>query len=528
MKPRKGYLPEQQHFPILGLNTLVPSTMLDAGSSPNIHNMEIVKGTLSKRRGYQPIGDAFEGTPMLLTEFESSAGAKHLVLITTTKQYRYDATADAWVNITYQLDESDVNWTGAVTDVVQAVSVLGNDGKWLIFTNGKDEPRYWDGAADTTAPLSTAPGWDFPGFVTCKTLATFYDHLIMGNVTTASQEKFSVYWSDVLSLTQWTSGTSGNALLTDSMGQIVRLEKLGDRLIIYCENSISMMSYIGGEIIYSFEELIRETQLLSPRSIINLGSVHLYMSLENIYLFDGSRQKTPIADVIHKTLREELYLSQRHFAFAYNDGPKSAIFWLVPTGDSTSVVYKQEYDVFNLRESHWTRLEYADRPTSMAYFSRDSTLLWNSAAIASLTWENADFTWRQASVRSGYPTRVFSGTTKVLISDETITNDDGETIESFWDSKDFTIPEEYQSELGRWIEIELELRGFEVEVFISIDGGQTFTTVEHLNLTPQWKHYRVLTDKVSRLFRIRLVNNCVNSNFEYRWHKVWFRPAGAR
>lgn len=528
MRTSKGYLPDEEVFPFTGLNTRVPATMLGTGESPALRNVTVTKGVLSKRKGYRTLGGTLSGTVMAEVEFETAAGVKHLVVFTTTKQYRYDGASDAFVNITKQTTGVDVDWTGDETDVISYAIVFGTAGKWIIFTNGKDPPRYWDGSMSKTALWSSASGFNLPDFVTCKTISTFYDHIVIGNVTTSSAQKQSVYWTTALSLTDFLTGSSGQQIITDSSGEIVRLEKLGDRLLAYCTNSISMISYVGGEIIYSFEELVKETQLLSARAIVNLGPFHLYASLENIYVMDGSRQRTPIGDDIQTVYREELFISKRHLSFVYNDAARSKVYWLIPNSANTTLVYEQEYDIFSIRESKWTIHEFADRPTSMAAFSREATILWNSPSISSLTWQNADFTWRQASVRTGFPTRVFGSGTKVYFKDDTLTSDGGKAISAYWDSKDFTLPQVYQSLLGRWIEIELDTQGYEVEVYISVDGGLTFSLMKHLDLNPHWVREKVFIDTVSPRLRVRLVNNCVNSNFSLRWIRVWFRPAGAR
>jgi hypothetical protein len=147
MKTGRGYTPADSIYPLEGLNTLDPSTQARPNFSPNCENVVIDKGILLKRKGYQALGSTADPTVALI-EFEDISGIKHLLRITTTKQYKYDAVADTWDNITYQVAAADVNWTGDEEDVVDWAVVSGVDTtfkKWVIITNGIDPPRYWDG-----------------------------------------------------------------------------------------------------------------------------------------------------------------------------------------------------------------------------------------------------------------------------------------------------------------------------------------------------------------------------------------------
>ena len=103
------------------------------------------------------------------------------------------------------------------------------------------------------------------------------------------------------------------------------------------------------------------------------------------------------------------------------------------------------------------------------------------------------------------------------------------SITSYWDSKDFTIPERYLSENARWLEVELQLKGTQVTIQYSLDEGGTWTTLkEDQTLTSTWTLFKYYVDKVSRTFRIRIKESSTSKTFEFRYLRVWFRPGGAR
>src|SRR6185295_9877401 len=128
-----------------------------------------------------------------------------------------------------------------------------------------DKPRYWDGSLATFYEFSTASvashgaALAYTGFVTCKTLASLNAYLVLGNVTTSANEPNVVVWSDTQSLTDFESNNSGAVLLVDAIGSILRVLPLGDRLVIYSEDTIHTMLHVGGDSIFSFEKILGGT-----------------------------------------------------------------------------------------------------------------------------------------------------------------------------------------------------------------------------------------------------------------------------
>jgi hypothetical protein len=122
---------------------------------------------------------------------------------------------------------------------------------------------------------------------------------------------------------------------------------------------------------------------------------------------------------------------------------------------------------------------------------------------------------------------VFGSGSDVFLLSSAASSDNGEDIESFWDSVDFTVPGAHRSFKSRWQEIELELRGTSVDVQYSTDGGLTFTDIETLTLTPTFDTYRVFFDTTSDRMRIRLRSDGTDA-FELQWLRVWYRPGAAR
>lgn len=603
MRLNKTHLSIKSSYPLRGLDTYIPSTMLDTGLSPQMNNVLATKGTILTRAGYSELGTsivdidaaAITDVVVALFEFETLTDTRWLVAITTKRQYRYDAAAGEWDDITalgttHTIDDTDSSgntftisgegdlsaefpdddtmvvsgtatndgtykivgttwsdpdfiievdnvttssetgsvavhqeWTGDETDYVDWALGTDNSGRRVFVTNGKDTPVTWDGTGNFALFQPT-----YTNFVTCKTFEIFFDTLLMGNITTTSSEPQLIAWSDIAEFDEFESGSAGFNLIADSQGPIKKLLRLGDRLSIYSDNSIGVVTNVGGTSIFSFEQLIQNTRLLSPRTIVSLGPYHLYASQENIYLFDGSRMVRPIGDPIHKTYRQEISLENAVFSHAFADIVKNTVFWTFPLTETSSVVYTCEYNIYDINRIDWSRSEYAHRPTSRGFFSRDSDLTWDSAQLVGLSWNDMSDAWIAGSFRADFPVRVFGSSGKIFLDDGAQRSDDGEIVEFRWDSKDFVLPEAYESQHGRWTEVEIELRGSSVDVSYSLDQGQTFTLQETLTLTSQWAMYKVYVDVSSRTFRFSLAKSGDAEWCEMRFFNVWVRPTSPR
>jgi hypothetical protein len=521
----RSYLPAQGIYPYAGLNTLDPSPQADPRYSPNCLNMDVVKGVVGKRKGYSFLGATLTDPVIGTVEFEALDGTKTLLAFTTRGQFKYSQSSDAWTDIT-----GGTLWTGDESDWLSYTITSGRDGagdydKWIIITNGKDTPQFWNGEDDFEDYVPTG----ISDFKTFRAISGFYDHLLIGNVTltTGAVSKNVIYWTDTQQLLDFAGTNGGVAILPDIEGELLAFEPLGDRLTLYSDNSISMVTYIAGTLLYTFEKILGKTRLVSGRAIANLGPFHLYMSQENVILFDGSKNWRTVSDVIHPSYREELFANERYRAFAFHDSAKQHVYFALPTGPSTTKMYKVDYNLQDILSSTWVPLAFNDRPAVMGFYSRDSTLTYDAPILAGVKYSECNFTYNQGTVKGGFPVPVMGATSgRVAAVDGLLNADAGEEIEAFWDTVDFTVPTSYLSEYGRWIELEMELKGTEVEISYSTNGGQSYQVAAELELTSSWTKYKVNVDIMSPQLRLRFTNTCLNSTFYLRWNRLWLRPGG--
>lgn len=399
----------------------------------------------------------------------------------------------------------------------------------LLITNGTDVPRFWEGNTGTAfadwAPTITS----IPGFVSCRTLAVFNEHLFLGGIIGSTDQPQLIAWSNAGDFEDFDTGTSGTQLLYQ-LDDIKELKPLGDRLAIYSEDAIMTGVFVDAPAYFAFEVVIPEgTRLVGPKSIVSINVGHVYVSEENIYLFDGTRGLRVLGDAVYSDYKLRKDFERLELLVGVNDYSKRTLYFSVPGIDTDPVVYSAEYDVFDLSRITWARETYAHAPRAFGFFTnRDVEYTWDDAPweVDDNPWSNELGAWLEETEQLNFPIRAF-GTNDgdVFLITESALTDDGTEVEQTYETMDFTIPEVFHSTFGRWGELEFEAFGDSVDVSYSLDKGASFTSLGTTTLTPSPQSYVIPYDVSSRVLRFRFQTT---GYFGLRWVRTWVRIGGPR
>lgn len=421
-------------------------------------------------------------------------------------------------------DEFDTEERG----FIDFASLTDDNGHRLLITNGNDTPRYWSG--DVGDDFEDWTPVNFPDFLTCKTMAVFAEHLFLGGVVTTTRDEPSlIAWSDAGDFEEFVLGQAGVQVLYQ-LGDIRSMEILGDRLAIYSSDAVMTGTYIGGTAVFAFEVVIPAgTRLVSGGSVTNINVGHLYVSQENFYLFDGTRGLRVLGDAIYSDYKGRKDHENLYQICCLNDFAKRTIYWAIPDLTGGVMVYTVEYDVFDLSRMSWACEKYADNPTAWGFFTNHTVALtWDDAEWEpdDMPWEDELGAWAEEAEQLEFPIRCFgSDEGYVFLATEGVLNDNGTAAEQSYETMDFSVPETFLSQFGRWGEIEFEALGTGCEVSVSKDLGANWTSVEEVTLSSSYTTYRLPIDQSSRTLRVRFATE---TQFRLRWCRLWVRPGGPR
>lgn len=497
----------QQSYPLTAGDVTLPHTFKIAGD----HTLDFLDNRL-----FAIVGGLNEGVYTVNGNASFAAG-KTTIIVDETLPSTTVTSSSAVV--------ADDFTTGA-TDQIDYEDVTDISGRRLIITNGQDRPRFWDGNTSNAFALWTPA---FTDFVTMKTIRVFAEHLMLGGISLGTVEIHTIAWSTAGDFEDFNTGSSGVQILYQ-LTKIVAMEILGDRLAIYSDDAIMTGVFIDLPAVFAFEVVVPHgTRFVGLHGLVSINVGHVYLSEQNIFLFDGSRGLRVLSDAIATDYRAVKDQENLHLVGSINDFGKRVIYFAVPNLSGGATIYSLFYDVFNLGTTVWGREEFAHTPRSFGFFvNRAETVTWEDTSWepANMPWEDEVGSWGEEAEQLSFPIRTFgTGAGDVFLITEGVLEDNGTAVEQRYDTMDFTIPQIFQSLLGRWAQVEFEAQGDTVELLYSTDQGRNFTSLGTTTLGETQGYFQIPIDVSGRTLRFRFKSL---TDFALRWIRTWVRPGGSR
>lgn len=295
-------------------------------------------------------------------EFDTSLCASPSFVIAVPQQ---NTTSDIWVycgdtdvyafngSANYKLTASSISATGQNTWSGTLLSGI------MVLNYQKAKPKYWVFPPNTSTTLSDLPDWSASW--SCKVIRSFKNYLIALNTTEgASDYPYRVRWShaaDAGTVPQsWdaadTTKDAGYNDLLEGGDFVVDGAPLGDKFIVYKENSTWAISYVGGTLIFSFEKVYSDWGLLSRHAVVPLGRAHFVVGQSEIYLHDGYNDPQPL---LSGRLRKYFYGSIARSAtdkvFCVLNQPRREIWVCYPTDDAGTI---RKALIWNYSSNTWS------------------------------------------------------------------------------------------------------------------------------------------------------------------------------
>ena len=320
----------------------------DPTASPSTWNVENwPRGTISKRGGIDAKHPTARSTTVIkmyewtdLTDihhsmvFQSRAdttSAEIYALTTSTNASSYGTT-----NFTMILTGGTYNWVAVSgDDVIGCTTYAGS----AIFVNGGATfIMSWSGNTTEAAVSATTT----PIGATC--CLGWGGYLFLGNVMVGSVRKQSrVQWNSVNSITTWPS-TYWIDLDPDDGDYITGITLYGDQIIVFKENKIFSISWVGGQLLFNSVRRSSEIGCIAPDTIVQKNGLIYFLSKNGVYTFDGQSTRSA-SDKISDKITNELNPSTVQVSKAVVYDKHEQIWFAVPKSPSTlpNRVYVMDY-----------------------------------------------------------------------------------------------------------------------------------------------------------------------------------------
>ena len=263
----------------------------------------------------------------------------------------YPSGSTATLDSDYNANTSSRRWT--------ATNLNG----LVVATNGFDAPQMWPlsaGIPSTATPFRELQNWPIGN--SCKSIRSFRTFLVGLNWNRANPEPRLVKWSTEASYgaapSTWdeTDATldAGEYELSDTPGDIVDGLPLGDSFLIYKEDSIYIMNYVGTPYIFSFKLLSPTVGALSKEAIKEFDGGHFFIGNSDCYICNGQTVTPLLPNKVRRAMFEDLSGDNYQKCFVAADYVRNEMLACFPSSGSDVVdkalIWNWKDNTFSFRD----------------------------------------------------------------------------------------------------------------------------------------------------------------------------------
>jgi len=315
--------------------------------------------------------------------------------VTRTKKW-YDLTRGPGAGGAYSADATE-NWTATVIGGV------------LVMTNGVDVPQYWElisGNPATIQKMQNLNNWTSTH--ECESMRAFRSFLVALNVTKSDINyprlvKWSTEAATQVTPTSWDESLAtvdaGEYELADSKGAILDGLPLRDTFMIYKEDSIYSMTYVGTPFIFAFRQLSPSVGALTKNCVAEFDGGHFVFGNGDVYINDGQKVTSILPHKIRDYVFNFIDGAQFKKSFVVADYGNTEMWACFPTAENTSnqcnkaVVWNWTNQAFTLRDlPNLAHIGYGsiDDPNSFTTWAA-ALPIWSAALGSwSATWSQVE------------------------------------------------------------------------------------------------------------------------------------------
>jgi hypothetical protein len=274
------------------------------------NNVRMEHGSVHKCKGYSSVMATCPIAPYHVVYLKDASGNKYWIACGLAAVHVYDVGATTWSDITrsagaYAATASE-GWTSTVIGGV------------VILNNFVDAPQFWAITAATGLPSTATVLADLTNWTStdrCKSMRAFRSFLVSLNIEDKSvgvlKQSRVVKWSTEAAIqtvpTSWNENDAtvdaGEYELADTKGAILDGLPLRDTFMIYKDDAVYSMTYVGTPFIFSFRQLSPSVGILSKNCVAEFDGGHFLFGNGDLYLNDGQK----ITSLLPHKMRDHVF-----------------------------------------------------------------------------------------------------------------------------------------------------------------------------------------------------------------------------
>ncbi len=288
---------------------------------------------------------------------------------------------DTGVADPYTGSASDI-WTGVVAQSV------------LYLTNGVDAPQVWLSDELENLPWDSGNTWADESNLT-KILRTYKNFMIALTFKEGSGgewNNYRVWWSHPAepfsAPVTWDAADetklAGYVDLASTKGGIIDGLPLRDVFVIYKEDAVILMTYVGGASIFNFRTLTEDKGLLSTHAVKEFDGKHFVVGANDIYITDGNSITSVMDGKLCKDFFNTIDPSLASRTFVFKNQLHNEMWVCYPSTGTTNGCDKAL--IWNWVANTWSKRDLA----AIQYMASG---LGTEGSVAGETWNDDLQTW---------------------------------------------------------------------------------------------------------------------------------------
>jgi len=253
-------------------------------------------------------------------------------------------------------------WGSAATISAGAVNQLrlwsgDNFGEDLVFNVRNGGVYYWDasdGLSTRAGALSDESGASDAPTVATQVMVSNNDRHVLAfgcnDRGSSTQDKLLIRWSDQENAVDWTPTTENTAgdLRLNSGSQIVRAYDTRQEILVWTEEALFSMRFVGPPFTFGHNVLSRNVTLIAPNAVASLDGAVYWMGLRDFFVYTGRVQELP--STVRDYVFGDINLQQAQKIQAGTIKDFGEVLWFYCSADADEI---DRYVIYNSFENCW-------------------------------------------------------------------------------------------------------------------------------------------------------------------------------
>lgn len=228
-----------------------------------------------------------------------------------------------------------------------------------VLNNRIDVPQSLLPTADNYTDL---PNW--PANTRAEIMRPFKNYLVALNLTVDSVvQPTTVKWSSPADPGQvpftWDvtdpTNDAGETSLADTPGAIIDARKLRDTLVIYKDDSVYSMRYVGGVFVFQFQQLFDDIGMLGLNCVAEFDGKHFVVGRGDVYVHNGVQKSSVIDGQMKDFLFNAIKMDDQKNTFVIADYSNTEMWICFPTSSgAVTAGYCDKAVIWNWKENKWS------------------------------------------------------------------------------------------------------------------------------------------------------------------------------